>query len=184
MKALGYILFLVGVMLASVFAAPSKPLWGYFSVFALTAAIGALMIRFAKRAGPSPVRDGKVSDLSVSEEALYRSIRDIGERAGVLAAKAGGDMLTADEMKKEIEETLEGMKFFIEGRQFLQERHGIRAISEIYSSFAGGERLLSRAWSALVDGYVHETKSCLRIAGSRLSGTVELYEGLIIEDKD
>jgi hypothetical protein len=184
MRALGYMLFLVGVMLASVFAAPLKPLWGYFSVFALTAAIGALMIRFTKRAGPEPVDDGKVSDSSVSEGALYRSIRDIGERAGTLAAKASGDMLTADEMKKEIEEILEEMKYFIEGRQFLQERYGIRTISEIYTSFASGERLISRAWSALVDGYLDETKSCLRIAVRRLSGTVEIYKRLIIDDRD
>jgi hypothetical protein len=184
MRALGHVLFLIGVMLASVFAAPLKPLWGYFSVFALTAAIGALMVRFAKRAGPAPVDDGKVSVSSISEEALYRSIRYIGEQTETLAVQASGDALTADIMKKAIEEIMEEMKYFVEGRQFLQERHGIRAVSEIYSSFAGGERLLSRAWSALVDGYLDETKSCLRIAVRRLSGTVEIYKRLIIDDRD
>jgi hypothetical protein len=176
MRVLGYTLFAVGVLTASVFAAPEKPFWGPFLLCAAIAAAGALLIRYVM---PMRGTEDKARSFSLSAGEILTMIADIG--TGIDALLQGMDGRTTAELKGLIEESQKEVNAFVESRDFLQERAGVRIASEVFSSFSRGERYLARAWSALVDGYLEEMRECLITSGKEFSRTDELLRGIFDE---
>lgn len=173
MRVLGYTLFAVGVLAAAVFAAPEKPFWGPFLLCAAFAAVGALMIRYVMSMRGSEESRGS---FSLSAEEILTLIGDIGVGNDTLL-RTMGERSTA-ELKGLIEEHQKKVNAFVESRDFLRERVGVRIASEIFSSFSRGERYLARAWSALIDGYPEEMQECLIISGKEFSRTDELLRDI------
>ncbi len=67
---------------------------------------------------------------------------------------------------KTIQEKIEDIQLnnlvpFAEARHEFQHDYGIVNFADFFSDFATGERNVNRAWSALVDGYLEETKESL-----------------------
>jgi len=178
MKFFGYILFILGIILSSIFAAPEKPLWGYFFLFIFFAIIGAFLVRFDKRSRSLTI--GKdTEEESVTEISLYICLNSIIQKTIKLSKLIKNSGLNNIDIKKDIKEIQEIIKYFIDYQYILQDRHGIKNISHLYSSFAGGERYLLRAWSALVDGYIDEMNNSLKQSADRFINTSEILKDII-----
>lgn len=178
MRIFGYILFIISVIFASVFASPEEPIWVFFSISIISALIGALFVRFAKNDVSlfNTVNDTDINRIGVN---LYSNLNDIYEKTGRLVNFVFNEEIANSEIKKSIEDILEKIRIFIDNRDSAQSKYGIRNTTKIYSSFAGGERYLLRAWSALVDGYLDEMKDCLKKSETRFRDTEELFEKMV-----
>lgn len=75
------------------------------------------------------------------------------------------DDLTPEHLKERVDPLLEELvPEFLESRDALARSQDGATFAELFSSFANGERKLSRAWSAAVDGFAPESRNSLRLA--------------------
>ena len=70
--------------------------------------------------------------------------------------------INTERIKDQIEDIqLNNLVPFAEARHAFQHDYGIVNFADFFSDFATGERNINRAWSALVDGYMDETRISL-----------------------
>lgn len=174
MRKIGYILFFIGVILAAVFAAPATPLWGYFIFFIILAVVGALIVRFNKVKREKG--DENKSKESVTENSMLTNINEISALVEEISKQVNEDKIKMDEAKLRIEEIQNKMMYFVDNKQLIQDSFGTSTYSEIYISFAAGERNLGRSWSAIVDGYPNEAKKSLLTASEGFSESAQLFK--------
>ncbi len=74
------------------------------------------------------------------------------------------------------EEFMDNLGTFAEARESMIPRFGLQAYADIMSLFAGGERLLNRAWSASADGYVDEAWTCIGSADRQMKSALALFD--------
>jgi hypothetical protein len=147
MKAVGWVLFLVGTLVASAAGAKIPPSWVVFGVGAVVATVGAVVLRreMAKIGGGGPVAGDPhaIHDLASLRAALDRIDAGIG----------GAVDASDDALKAAIEGVLvERVLPVVEGRLLLAQAHGVEAYARVFTPMASCERCLNRAWSAVVDG--------------------------------
>lgn len=146
MKALAWLLFVGGTLVAALTGARLPPMWGPFAIGIVVALVGAVLLRrqlAAARASGSDDGNG-IQDLA-------------GLRRGMDALVAETDKLTGvsdpDALKLGVEQVLmETLMPVVAARLMLASAHGIESYAEVYTPLASGERCLNRAWSTLVDG--------------------------------
>ena len=169
MKALGWILFLIGTLLASAAGARIPPSWGAFVVGAVTATAGAFILRrqMAQAASKGSGADGAIRDLAGLRDALDRideSIQDTLQTADDQALKDG------------IETTLlERVIPVVEARLMLSSTHGVEAYARVFTPMAACERCLNRSWSAVVDGVPSEARAQASAARHHLAEAIRAW---------
>jgi hypothetical protein len=162
MKILGWLLFLVGTLVASAAGAKVPPSWVVFGVGAAVATAGAIVLRVhaARAAGAGDAGSG-IRDLA----GLRKGLDAIGVGISDAAASEGDDAL-----KVAVEATiLERMIPVIEARMILSQAHGVESYAKVFTPLAACERCLNRAWSALVDGHPPESRAQLVAAQAHLA---------------
>ena len=68
------------------------------------------------------------------------------------------------------------MALFADARESMIPAFGLASYAEVMTRFAGGERLVNRAWSASADGYLDEVVACLRDALGQLDDAKRHYD--------
>ncbi len=74
---------------------------------------------------------------------------------------ANAPTMDADALHRAIDPISAGALYrVVEGREAVKAALGLGGFAEVYGPLASGERLLNRAWSAAVDGYLEEARVC------------------------
>ncbi len=107
-------------------------------------------------------RDGELEttadghDFTSTLAFLYQAITQMVERF---------DAESLEDTRNRVDETLEKLVLpMIEAREVLQHRFGLGGAALVLGPLSGAERLLNRAWSALVDGHAPEAERSLAAA--------------------
>jgi hypothetical protein len=99
------------------------------------------------------------SDGSTPASAVRTALQELVADANRLAEAAPG--LDADGLHAAIDPIHSGSLYrVIEGKDSAQAALGLNAYAHVFGPLASGERMLNRAWSAAVDGYVEEARDC------------------------
>ncbi|MCA9634510.1 MAG: hypothetical protein KC420_00560 [Myxococcales bacterium] len=164
MRLLGLLLMWIGVLAASLFsvtevAAISWPLYGGAIAVGL---VGVVLLRLtAKAAAHHHHRVNE--DLATMRSTLTNVVTrlqplvEAGEAIDVYGVK--------DRIDRELSEDLAR---FADARESMIPALGLTSYAEVMTRFAGGERLVNRAWSASADGYLDEVVLCLAGAHAQL----------------
>ena len=158
MRALGQLLLWIGVIAAALVSVSRTDAitWEWYAAAIALGLVGVLLIRRSGRIDAG-ARARIAEDLATLKSALASAIArvdalvDEGEVVDVYAVK--------DRIDREIAEHLAR---FADAREAMIPTLGLDAYAEVMGDFAGGERLLNRAWSASADGYIDEVEVCLR----------------------
>lgn len=136
--------------------------WLHYGVCAGLMLVGLALVRTGRgaEAGETEKHEG---NLDVLEESVGRLI----ERVGAYTAIESDVELVGLHARIDAE-LMAHLDQFVEARESMIPRLGMQAYADIMSPFATGERILNRAWSASVDGYVDEVRSCVRQALAQL----------------
>ncbi len=169
MKALGWVLFLIGTLVASAAGARIPPSWVVFGVGAVVATVGAFVLRreMAKAASAGSGKDGAINDLAGLRAALDgidSSIQDTLRTSDDEGLKAG------------VEATLlERVIPVVEARLLLSSAHGVEAYARVFTPMAACERCLNRSWSAVVDGHPSESRAQASAARHHLAEAIRAW---------
>jgi hypothetical protein len=166
MKALAWSLFLVGTLVAAGAGAKLPPIWSVFAVGIVLAIVGAFMLRRQLAAEVGADGDGTgIADLA----GLAGALGELAAEVDALADAPDGEALKAGI------EAAQGVRILpiLEARMLLASAHGIEPYAEVFTPFASGERCLSRAWSALVDGHLTEARGQIPMASAHFRRAVE-----------
>jgi hypothetical protein len=197
MQRLGFAFFLVGVIVASWYAARFVPdssirgsgengaitsmdrlgAWG--SVAGLPFGGGAVLMVvggvIARRARGRRIHVGGGAAAGTAQVDTGAMLREI--EAAVEALPRGEPETCADQLRHGLDNILEDLiPAFIEQRQHHAMNLGGTFVV-MNSSFASAERALSRAWSALTDEAWPEVQPCLAIARQSMASALQVAGG-------
>jgi hypothetical protein len=173
-KYIGYFLFIIGTIFSFSFAAKIPVDWICFLITCFVAGAGAVMIRLNHKSSKNVVK--AKSEEQISAAYLINLIKSINNKLAEL--KKSYDPSKNQDMKKEIESLQCSIVEFLDHRNLIEAEYSFKKASEVFISFATGERFINRAWSALVDGYSDEVSKSLEKASSSFSSTVCLCDKL------
>jgi len=170
MKALSWVLFLVGTLLAAGAGARLPPLWSVFAIGIVLSVTGAVMLRRQIAASAaSGGEGGGIRDLSTLRVALAEltvAVRALAEHEDAESLKSALESIHAERLMP-----------IIEARLMMVGAHGVEAYAEVYTPLASGERCLNRAWSALVDEHLDEARSQVAPAASHIDRALAAWPG-------
>jgi len=172
LRLIGMVLMIagfIGAAFASVHQVDAAGLeWGtvkwqwYIPAFVVGAA-GVVALRIAAHTGKTQThvldQDWQTLNRTVAElsDELDRFNRELGE-ISVYDVAGRIDKRLAPQLRD-----------FVEAREVLIHRYGLQHYADVMTRFASGERMINRAWSASVDGYIDETRQCLQQASTFMS---------------
>jgi len=160
MKALGYVLIVVGFLGSAYFAVVQSagvPVARFLGVLAV-GVVGVIFVRMSLRQEAS--HEGTLSaNLNVLEESLTKVVSivdDLDDRK---------DEINVYDLRLEIDKLLpQHLDSFVQARQSIAHRFGLQAYADVMNPFAAGERYINRVWSASTDGYIEEAHNYLDMA--------------------
>ncbi len=167
MRRMGVGLLLIG-FLGGAFAAvrnvdmPEAPWaavsWGGYALGMAVGICGVAVLRLTGRQAASRAGQGE-ADLVTLDETLGRLVA----RLGVLNRER--ETTGVFDVYGLIDDGLaEDLGVFADARESLIPRYGLQGYADVMSRFATAERLINRAWSASVDGYIDEVWACIQRA--------------------
>ena len=164
MKAIGYILLIVGFIMGAFTTAldVEHVNWMGFGVAALGAIAGLLMIKRAESAhATSPeVLESNRGELN---ESIANIVRDLGEITS-------GEATKGESLRDAIDHKLRSdLRRFADARESMVHLFGLQTYADIMSSFAAGERYINRVWSSSADGYDEEAATYLEKAAAQFA---------------
>ena len=180
MKRLGYALLAAGFLggaffLVSLRAAPTDGeeidftlRWPPYLVAAAIMFSGLILVRIARSRELGDVATHHAR-LDVLGDALQKLLAKLGTLNAEKATTSVFDVHARIDR-----ELLEDLGRFVDEREAMIHAHGMHVYAEVMSLFAGAERLINRAWSASVDGYVDEVWRCLEVAEAELGKSREV----------
>lgn len=144
--------------------------WAWFVGWMALGVLGVIILRATS--GHAAAHEHKVS---ADVETMRRSLAAVGDvLAGLIEAKDDSDVY---DIHGAIDDRLVAdLAAFADARESMIPRFGLDAYAEIMSRFAGGERMINRAWSASADGYVDEVWICLGRARVLMSDARRLFD--------
>ena len=145
--------------------------WGRYGICAGVMLAGMVLLRRARATATKGAAGKHVADVAVLQTSLASLIEKVRGFEGVT-----GDAEQLVVHQRIDGELLDDINAFVEARESMIPRFGMQRYADIMSPFANGERLLNRAWSASVDGYVDEVRSCIRNARIELEKAVTLLK--------
>ncbi|MCB9742681.1 MAG: hypothetical protein H6740_08780 [Alphaproteobacteria bacterium] len=184
MRALSWILFCVGTGLAAAFGAKLRPdeaftvgsflgasWWPFWAGVVLTV-VGGLMLRAQIKADAA---GGSGAD-AVGLPELKARLAALAESVGALAARIEAGEATPEQIKEGLDAVLgDPLLAFTEPRGVLAGQAGVAAYAEVMTRFAGAERKLNRAWSALVDENPDEARPQVLSARDLLAEALSVF---------
>lgn len=91
--------------------------------------------------------------------AVHAALSDLVRESASLAAAAPS--MQNEEIHAAIDPIHSGSLYrILEGKDSAQASLGLAGYAHVYGPLASGERMLNRAWSAAVDGYLEEAREC------------------------
>ena len=172
MRLLGHILMWAGVLLASFFSVAeiASISWEVYVGSLVVGLVGVALLR--KTAATALHQEHRISeDLATMRAALSNVVRVLEELV------EEGEMIDVYGVKDRIDgDMAENMANFADARESMIPAFGLTAYAEVMTRFAGGERLVNRAWSASADGYLDEVVTCLRDAFGQLHDAKGRYD--------
>ncbi|MEZ4380800.1 MAG: hypothetical protein R3A79_05605 [Nannocystaceae bacterium] len=172
MRLLGHILMWAGVLLASFFSVAEIDgiAWEVYVGSLALGLVGVALLR--KTAATALHQEHRINeDLATMRAALSNVVRVLEELV------AEGDLIEVYAVKDRIDGDMsEALASFADARESMIPAFGLTAYAEVMTRFAGGERLVNRAWSASADGYLDEVVACLRDALGQLSDAKGRYD--------
>ena len=165
MKWLGFIMVTVGFIAAALAAVVDENtvrwLW-YIPALGLGVA-GVATIRVVD------VRRSKTEHhVTANIEMVQTSLARIADNINRL--NSDKHSINTYDMRHRIDELfLEDLAMFVDARESIAHRYGLRAYADVMSCFAAGERYLNRVWSASADGYIDEVNAYLDKAQAQLA---------------
>jgi len=133
--------------------------WEMRWVFVLAVIVMALGVALKRSALGAAARESAGGGEGPSPA---RELRELA--AGVRALAAEVETLDAAAIHARVDALLTGPCYrIVEGRQAFAAR-GMGSFGAVMGPFSSGERRLNRAWSAAVDGYPDEARTCVREA--------------------
>ncbi len=174
MKALGYILFVVGIIFASLVAVLEQEgvNWILFTPPLLVGIIGVYIIR--KEEHRSRKCEHKIdADIRQIEGSLSNLAKNIKDFA------LNKDNIGVYDVHKKIDELfIKDLDDFVEARESISHCYGVQSYADLMSHFAAGERYLNRCWTASADGYIDEVNIYLDKAAYQFGVTLEHFREL------
>ncbi len=173
MRLLGHILMWAGVLAAS-FVSVSQVGAITWAAYVGAVGIGLVGVVILRITAKSALQQEHLinEDLATMRAALTKVVLllqelvDTGEEVDVYGVKDRID----DDMA-------ESLALFADARESMIPAFGLAPYAEVMTRFAGGERMVNRAWSASADGYLDEVVLCLRDALGQLRDAKDHYEG-------
>ncbi|MHC4235997.1 MAG: hypothetical protein ACYSUQ_12845 [Planctomycetota bacterium] len=111
-------------------------------------------------------------DIQVIESSLQTIVE------GLAATNNRSDSLYVYEVHHWVDAALaEELERLADAREALAHRYGLQRYADLLSRFAAGDRNLSRAWSALADGYIDDVRGCLQRAEVQMTQARDLMRG-------
>ncbi|MHC4875610.1 MAG: hypothetical protein ACYTGL_03865 [Planctomycetota bacterium] len=179
MRKLSMLLFAVGFVttaLVTVAHADTEGL-GWQTInwlhYALAGSVGvAGVIGLRRTAGETESKHEKIEG---DIEELRGSLGRVVDRLEALL-KDSESISVYDVHQRIDDQFMEDLGVFADARESMIPRFGLQPYADIMSLFAGGERLLNRAWSASADGYVDETWTCITSADRQMKSALRLFD--------
>ena len=160
MKMLGSILLGVGFLAGSlvVVSQVAAVNWMHYSVCIGLMVAGMICLRMSRgsEAGEAEKHEGRLDTLQASLDQLVSKI--------TAYTKIDDDHELLQVHRRIDAELMQDFDAFVQARESMIPRLGMQNYADILSPFANGERLINRVWSASVDGYVDEVRSCIQQA--------------------
>lgn len=129
--------------------------WAAYVPTFLVGAAGVVLLRLSAHSVST-----QTHKISADLKAMDGSIAAIRERLDKMCGE--GETLDVFDVHDRIDDDLvQPLGVFVEARETLSRVYGMQAYADIMSKFALGERNINRAWSASVDGYIDEVRTCL-----------------------
>jgi hypothetical protein len=177
-KIAGWVTFLIGFFMSSIYAMPMTPqTWlasgklGNLYMFitgSLICAAGVVLLRLRERPqlnlSQADVDGVKVQSGDVSEPSYqFNPVTSLEHMVWFVK------QITPDKENWTVQEEIEKIQYyqitpFVDNRYQLADFLGVEDFATVFSYFAAGERHINRAWSAIVDGYEEECFNSLGIA--------------------
>ena len=142
----------------------------HFSVAFAVSVLGVIGLRLTADATEKEEHkiEGDIQDLETGLKNLVTKLD---------ALNANSDSVGVYEVHVRIDdEFIEDLEAFVDARESMIPQFGMQNYADIMSLFAGGERLINRAWSASADGYVDEVWKCLAGALEQMKSALVLLE--------
>ncbi|MCA8980889.1 MAG: hypothetical protein H6831_05395 [Planctomycetes bacterium] len=136
------------------------------------ASIGIIGAAIALKRGS---RDEAVSsDGGTPAAALHGALEELVRESARLAETAS--KLDAEALHAAIDPIHSGALYrLVEGKDSAQASLGLIGYAHVYGPLATGERMLNRAWSAAVDGYVEEARECAERAAPHFAEALSAW---------
>lgn len=84
--------------------------------------------------------------------------------------------MSVDEIHRAIDPIHSGSLYrILEGKDSVQAALGLAGYAHVFGPLASGERMLNRAWSAAVDGYVDEARDCAQKAAPHFAEALSAW---------
>jgi len=172
MRLLGHVLMWAGVLLASFFSVSQLDTitWANFGGAIGVGLAGVILLRLtAKRALHQEHLINE--DLATMRAALHNVVITL---EGLVEA---GETIDVYGVKERIDgDMAEPLALFADARESMIPAFGLARYAEVMTRFAGGERMINRAWSASADGYLDEVVTCLRDALGQIGDAKQHYD--------
>ncbi len=174
MRLFGHILMWAGVLATSFFSVShvGEITWLAYGAAMAMGLVGIVLLRLTAKS--ALLQEHQVNeDLATMHAALSVVVRCLeglvedGEEVDVYGVKDRID-----------EDMVDSMARFADARESMVPAFGLDEYAEVMTRFAGGERLLNRAWSASADGYLDEVVRCLQDSHGLLRDAKTHYEHL------
>jgi len=131
---------------------PREVNWVWFAPVIVIGVLGVVLLRRSRHQQASAGHR-----VSGNLETLGLSLGNITSNLGTLIERQ--DQIEAGQFRFEVDRLLRAdLASFVEARESIVHRHGLRAYADIMSAFAAGERYINRVWSASTDGYIDEIR--------------------------
>lgn len=134
--------------------------WWAYAIAAALAGVGVVRLRSSAKAEANE-GDRVGRDIGV----LHESLATLVDRLDALVG-AEAEVEVYDVKDKIDGELAEMLATFADRRESMIAAHGLDRYADVMTAFAGGERLINRAWSASADGYIDEVWPCLQRAAA------------------
>jgi len=172
MRLFGHILMWAGVLVAS-FVSVSQIGAITWTAYGGAVGIGLVGVILLRLTAKSALHQEHLinEDLATMRAALHKIVITL---EGLVEADESIDVYG---VKDRIDGDMAGpLALFADARESMIPAFGLARYAEVMTRFAGGERMVNRAWSASADGYLDEVILCLRNALGQLNDAKQHYE--------
>jgi len=171
MKSLGYLLITLGFLTGAFFAVEQTDgvATGGYLVVVIAGFVGVAMVRRAIH-----VEAHAEGTIAANLDGIATSLETVVKR--IRALEQEKDSIDVYELRHRIDrEFPDVLDTFVQARESISHRFGLKAYAEVMNPFAAGERNLNRVWSTSTDGYVDEAHAYITKAQQEFENALDAF---------